>query len=210
MKNIILPNQSLKNLILPLFLILLPILVIIKFKWDAILPLIIYFQLILIWFQVEIGLRQQTLFSIQFNPFFNVEVKKDVSATHELPYRIYLQNLSECPAYNVVLQKASNKENKIIPPSELDGKINIFFKPCIGPKEKSLIMRLSEDLVKNECFLDIIFINQLGEIKNITIFVSEKGLRIFHEGMRPAGILINALEDWKRFLKFRFKRLKKI
>ena len=160
MKNILVKqNLALKNLILPLVLILLPILAIIKFKWDAVLPLIIYFQLILIWFQVEIGLRQQALFSVQFNPFFNVEIEKDVSVIHELPYKIYLQNLSDYPAYDVVLQKVLDKENRIILPSKLQGKIKIFFRPCIAPKERSLIMRLSEDIVKNACLTSFLLIN---------------------------------------------------
>ena len=58
--------------------------------------------------------------------------------------------------------------------------------------------------------LDIFFINQLGEFKNINIFVSEKGHRIFHGGIRPVGILINTLEYWKHFFKFRFRGLEKI
>jgi len=198
-------ESALGNLILPLFLILLPVLLIIKFRWDAILPLIIYFQLILIWFQAEIGLRQQALFSIQFNPFFEVQVDRDVSVVHELPYKIYLQNLSGYPAYDVVLRRVLDKENRIIPSSKQEGKIDISFKPCLRPKEKSLIMRLSEDLVKNECMLDIFFVNQLGEFKNVIIFISEKGHRIFHGSMQPVGVLINMFEYWKRFFKFRFK-----
>ena len=93
------------------------------------------------------------------DPFFNVEIEKDVSVIHELPYKIYLQNLSDYPAYDVVLQKVLDKENRIILPSKLQGKIKIFFRPCIAPKERSLIMRLSEDIVKNACLTSFLLIN---------------------------------------------------
>lgn len=77
-----------KSLGIVLFLILVPIYFLIEFKSNAVPYIIIFFQIVLVWAQVEIALRQHTLFSTQFEPFFEVIIERmlsDISAPPSEP-----------------------------------------------------------------------------------------------------------------------------
>ncbi len=54
--------------------VLVPVVLMVRLKWDSVLPIIIYFQLLLIWIQAEISFRQNELYAAQFEPLFDVQV----------------------------------------------------------------------------------------------------------------------------------------
>ena len=107
-----------------LLLASIPILLVIKFKWEALLPIIIYLQLILIWAQAEIALRQHNLFSTQFEPLFSV--RKEIHKIDSVPLSVslYIRNVSQNPAYNITVTRILAKGHKPIPP--VSGKIKFL------------------------------------------------------------------------------------
>ena len=72
--------------------VVVPALLVARLRWDAILPIIIYLQLLLIWIQAEISLRQTALFAAQFEPAFDVRLSESGPAT------LTIENVSENPA----------------------------------------------------------------------------------------------------------------
>ena len=46
--------------------VLVPAILMARLRWDSVLPIIIYFQLLLIWIQAEVSLRQNELYAAQF------------------------------------------------------------------------------------------------------------------------------------------------
>lgn len=182
-----------------LLLALIPILLAIRFRWDAILPIIIYLQLLLIWAQAEIGLRQHVLLSAQFDPSFDVElIKKRVADAH-LPYNIYIRNTSKNPAYNIRVGRILY-ENKPMPPDNWI-KVSSELISSLAPDQKVLLCSLDEYIVKNDPTIEVSYSNHLGDWReiHITFFTDEK-LFLIPRKVQAPGILLNTIEGLTLFL----------
>jgi len=192
-----------------LLLALIPILLIIKFKWDAILPTIIYLQFLLIWAQAEIGMRQHLLFSAQFNPSFKVRLGSSMTeAEHKI--NIYLHNTSDKPAYNIGIVRVFDEKNEPIPPNSWKDKISTLVISSLAPGEEVLLGSADNSFLKNKT-IEIFYTNLFGDWKEIWVkFLNEKLLVIPGKEQAP-GILLNTFEDLILFLKFiRFQALFKV
>lgn len=182
-----------------LLLALIPILLAIRFRWDAIFPIIIYLQLLLIWAQAEIGLRQHVLFSAQFDPFFDVELTKKGVVDAHLPYKIYVRNTSKNPAYNIRVGRILY-ENKPMPPDNWN-KVSSEFISSLAPDQKVLLCSLNEDIVKNDPTIEVSYSNHLGEWREICIaFFTDEKLFLIPRKVQAPGILLNTIEGLTLFL----------
>lgn len=182
-----------------ILLALIPILLAIGFRRDAILPIIIYLQLLLIWAQAEIGLRQHVLLSAQFDPSFDVElIKKRVADAH-LPYNIYIRNTSKNPAYNIRVGRILY-ENKPMPPDNWS-KVSSELISSLAPDQKVLLCSLDEYIVKNDPTIEVSYSNHLGDWReiHITFFTDEK-LFLIPRKVQAPGILLNTIEGLTLFL----------
>ena len=90
-----------------LLLAVIPALLAVKFTWDAILLIVIYLQLLLIWAQAEIALRQHSLFAAQFKPFFGISYKRDI--TEPPSHSVWIHNTSKNAAYNIMVGRLLDK-----------------------------------------------------------------------------------------------------
>ena len=177
-------------------LVLIPILLVIKFRWDAILPIIIYLQLLLIWAQTEIGLRQHVLFSTQFNPSFEVKLGNIVDENKII---IYLRNTSDKPAYNIGIVRVLDEENEPIPPNSW--KISTLFISSLAPGEEVSLGSADKSFLKNKT-IEISYTNLFGEWKEIWIKFLNGRLLVIPGKEQAPGILLNTFEDLVLFLKF--------
>jgi hypothetical protein len=205
-----------KNLGKVLLLALIPILLVIRFWWDAILPFIIYLQFLLIWAQAEIGLRQHALFSAQFDPSFDVKLtriegrgvidKETDTVLRRLS--ISIRNLSKNPAYNIMVGRMLDVQNEPIPPNNWKDKVSSDLIGSLAPGQEVLLCSLDEDIVKNKPAIEVSYTNQFGEWKEICIkFLKDETLLLIPKEIQKSGILLNTFEDLTLFLKFiKFER----
>lgn len=190
-----------KNFGFLILLALIPFLLIFKFKWNGILPLIIYVQLLLLWIQAEIGLRQHTLFSAQFAPFFDVRVA-------HLENIIFLRNVSKNVAYDIVVARILDENRNPITPHKWENMVRSNFISSLAPDEEKLLCSIDNELIRNKSTIHICYNNIFGEIGGFYImFLEDRKVGIIPEGKFPPGILLNFLEHFSLQFKYlRFKR----
>jgi len=184
-----------------LLLLAIPALLGVRFRWDAILPIVIYLQLILIWAQAEIALRQHSLFAAQFKPFFGISYKKDV--TEPPSYSIWIQNISKNAAYNIMVGRLLDKQNKPIPPSQWESKLHSDLMSNLAPDEQGLLCSLNEELVSSEFAIELSYDDQLGEPGTMYIKLLKDGrILIVPEAKQLPGILLSTFEYFVLFFKY--------
>jgi len=189
-----------------LLLAVIPALLAVKFRWDAILPIVIYLQLLLIWAQAEIALRQHSLFAAQFKPFFGITYKRDIT---EPPSRsIWIHNTSRNAAYNIMVGRLLDKQNKPIPPSQWGSKLHSDLISSLAPDEESLLCSLSEELAGSEFAIEFSYDDQLGEPGIMYIKLLKDGrILIIPETKQLPCILLSTFEYFALFFKYiGFKR----
>jgi hypothetical protein len=193
-----------------LFLFVIPFLLAVRLKWDAILPIIIYFQLLLIWAQVEIALRQHSLFAMQFKPSFDIKFggeeiipivvmpPSDVTVT---PIRI--RNTSNNPAYNIMVGRLLSRQNEPIPPSQWRDKVQSDLISSLAPDEEVVLCSLGEELTHSEVTVEFSYFDQLGEPGTMYIRLARDGkILLIPERTALPGILLSTLEYFALFFKF--------
>ncbi len=183
-----------------LLLALIPILLMIKFKWDAILPTIIYLQFLLIWAQAEIGMRQHLLFSAQFNPSFKVRLVGNTMTEGE--NKINIRNTSDKPAYNIEIARVLDGQNEPIPPNSWKDKISTLFINNLAPGEEVSLGYLADKSFFENKTIEISYTNLFGEWKEIRIKFLNGRLLVIPGREQAPGFLLNTFEDLVLFLKF--------
>jgi hypothetical protein len=184
-----------------LILLAIPTLLGVRFRWDAILPVIIYLQLILIWAQAEIALRQHSLFGIQFKPFFGISYKRVITVPPE--HSIWIRNASGNVAYNIMVGRLLDKQNKPIPPAQWKDKLHSDLISSLAPEEEALLCSLNEELAGDEFTIEFSYSDQLGELGTMYIKLVKDGrILLIPERREPPGILLNTFEYFALFFKF--------
>lgn len=184
-----------------LILLAIPVLLGVRFRWDAILPIVIYLQLILIWAQAEIALRQHSLFAAQFKPFFSISYKRDI--TEPPSHSVWIRNTSKNAAYNIMVGRLLNKQNKPIPPSQWENKLHSDLISDLAPDEQGLLCSLSEELASSEFAIEFSYDDQLGEPGTMYIKLLKGGrILIFPEAKQLPGILLSTFGYFASFFKY--------
>lgn len=189
-----------------LLLFLIPILLGVRFKWDAILPTIIYLQLLIIWAQSEIALRQHSLFTLQFRPFFGIRSERII--VEPPSYTVWIRNTSKNAAYNIMVDRILDKHNRPVPPGEWENKVHSDLISSLAPEEEELLCSFNEEIANSELTIEFSYSDQLNElgVMHIKLLKGRKMLLI-PETKEPPGLLLNTLEYFALFFKFmRFKR----
>jgi len=174
-----------------------PILLAFKLRWDSLLPVLIYFQLLVIWAQAEIALRQHVLFSMQFEPSFNVRLEQGI---------LYLKNVSKNSAYNVFIGRILNSSGKPLPPDKW--KKEIHTKRVIAnlaPNQEVALCTFKhpESIIKEKFSIETLYSNQLGELRTFLIQILDPlFLSIIPEKRKNPGFLLTLFEDIYLCLKF--------
>jgi len=168
---------------------------------DSLLAIVILFQTYIIWIQVEIALRQTTVFEAEYEPIFKVKTNTyfapdRMTDAHEI---ISLDNVGEYPAYNVfigLVDKTAGKPiNKRMKPHSQA--------PITLTTEESfdvmlLIPESEYDGMNIE--MNVLYTNVLNELREVT-FVKLPKTKDFILLRAPLsirrGILLKSLEDLK-------------
>ncbi len=184
-----------------LFLAVIPVLLVVKFRWDAILPVVIYLQLLLIWAQAEIALRQHSLFAIQFKPFFGISYRREINQI--LSHTIWIQNASKNAAYNMMVGRLLDKQNRPIPPSQWTDKLHSNLITSLVPNEEALLCSFNENLNDGEFTIEFSYFDQLGELGIVLINLAKDGKMLLIPQLDgPPGILLNTFGYFALLFKF--------
>jgi len=204
-----------KNFIALFILLIIPAFLILKFKWEGLLPTIIYFQLLVIEAQAEIAERQRVMYSVQFEPFFNITkeaISKVTSVSDDNERRnlcrLCIFNESKNPAYRLGITRLVDKQNRPIPPNEWKNKFVYQKFHNLMPGQKVILCDVHVSIFEIESSLEVLYYDQLGELKELFIkFYKDKSFFIFQPERRLPGILLNIIENFRLFLSYqRFRK----
>jgi len=187
-------------------LVLIPTLAVIRLEWDAILPIIIYLQLLLIWAQAEIGLRQHFLFTAQFKPFFDIRSQHIASTPSS--EGIWIRNVSRNPAYNIMIGRLLDERNEPIDPGQWKDKVPSNFIGSLAPNGEELLCCLDEEMAHSEFAIELSYFDQLGELGTVYMKARKEGsFLLIPQTKEPPGIFLNTFEYFALFFRFlSFKR----
>jgi hypothetical protein len=189
-----------------LLLLIIPVSLIFKFKWDSILPIIIYLQLLLIEIQAEISFRQNTLFSMQFEPFFEIEIVEQESSPKNgkkinIFPKILIRNVSKNPTYNIMVARVMDNQNKPMAPSQWKNKVRSNFISILAPDNKMTLcnfknLDIKKEFIENELSLEVSYSTQLREWQELSIkFLKNGKFFLLHPLIKKPGILLNIFEN---------------
>jgi hypothetical protein len=185
--------------------VIVPVLLIVRLRWDAILPIIIYLQLLLIWIQAEISLRQTALFAAQFEPAFDIKCSESEPAT------LTIENVSENPAYTLSVARVLDAHHIPLNPSLWEGKLELDRMATLAPHEKRRLCTFKDETLRNNLLteggaLEILYFGRRGESQCVTLLFTGGQLLIVTGESLPPGVLLHTLESvssiW-RLLRFR-------
>ena len=178
-----------KSLSIVLLLALIPILLVIRFGWVALLPIIIYLQFLLIWAQAEIGLRQHILFSAQFDPSFDMKLTKKGVADAHLTHNLFIRNTSKNPAYNIKVERVESMFE------ERTDQVTSYFISSLAPDQEILLCSLDKDIVKDSLTIEFSYTNRFGHGNEIHIeFFEDEKFWLTPGKVEAPGILLNTFE----------------
>ena len=187
-----------------------PAILIVQLRWDAILPIIVYLQLLLIWVQAEISLRQTALFAAQFEPAF------DIKAAESDPATLTIENVSENPAYNVGIIRVLDKQGVPLQPKQWENKLELDRLGALAPRARHRLcvlkdQALRENLMTRGGSLELSYLSRRGEWQTLSLLFIDGQLLIVPGAMLPPGVLLRTFEAvssiW-RFLVFK-RRLRR-
>lgn len=202
---------------------LIPTIFVVKWKWDGILPTIIYFQLLLIWIQGEINLRQSNLFALQYEPYFNV--KPYFKRTEELGglgmakawQSLSIKNISKNPTYGISVERILDRNYRSIPPEKWRDKVIINDYNVLPPGEERPLIEF-EDIVflkefhEQELSIEVGYLNILNEWKSFCIRGTKRSKTpvIFLPFQKQPGFLLNTFENIATIFKYlKYSKFKK-
>lgn len=176
-------------------LTIIPFLLVYRFRAEAILYLIIYLQVILLWVQAEISLRQADLSKAEFRPYFDLGLEKAKTG-----FVVTVHNISKNPAYNLSVARLIATEDK----TKFDTKLVIEdqFKTLRPGKKRILFSNISEE-TRDELFskkvqFTIYYDDCLGEPHESHILFLSGDLHILHS-LRTTGFLLGFFEEIRLF-----------
>jgi len=190
-------NFRLLNIIFKIFLLVaIPAILVIQLNQYGILPIIAYFQFLLLWAQAEIGLKQHILFSAQFDPSFTISsIKITDNKIGDVGRRLIIKNTSKNPAYNLNVGRVLDKDNEPLMPRYWTNKI--LNKPSfdLSPEESAHLCDIMDlGLILNHAF-EVNYQNQFGDFKDFRLFFHGDTPIMVPQPLKEPGILLNTFRD---------------
>lgn len=158
--------------------VVVPVILMVGLRWDAILPIIIYLQLLLIWIQAEISLRQTALFAAQFEPAFDVKFTDTARTT------LSIENVSENPAYNLSVIRLLDESGTPFDPNQWQDKLELGDRMAsLAPHEKRILCVLKDQSLRERLMtrgtLEVSYFGRQGEIQTFTILFRPEQLSLY-------------------------------
>ncbi|MHA1363889.1 MAG: hypothetical protein ACTSP1_15330 [Candidatus Freyarchaeota archaeon] len=151
-----------------------PILLWVFLQANAFIPIIIYFQLIVIWAQAEISLRQSDLITGQYESTFEAKLSASIRPDPDEQV-IILHNRSDNPAYDIYLEKIIDETGKTIPREKWPKDVRTIPIQGIGPKQEvPIIFFKNMNFMKNKT-LEVVYHNRFVKQRGVSIYFLEGG-----------------------------------
>jgi len=185
--------------------VLVPAVLMVRLRWDFVLPIIIYFQLLLIWIQAEVSLRQNELYAAQFEPLFDVQV------TGASRMSLTIENVSDKPAYTLSVSRFMDQNHKPLPPAEWTNKVDCPRAATLVPGGKLPLCTVKDEdfgkLIRQlHMSAEVSYFDPLGKWQSLVVTFFDDDLLLVPAGRRLPGFVLNTFETlsatWK-FLRFR-------
>ncbi len=173
--------------------VLVPAVLMARLRWDSVLPIIIYFQLLLIWIQAEVSLRQNELYAAQFEPFFDVQV---TGASH---MALTIENVSDKPAYTLSVSRFVDQNHQPVPPAQWTNKVDCPRAATLVPGGKlSLCTVKDEDFAKLlrqlHMSVEVSYFDPLGKMQILVVTFFDDDLLLTPGRGRLPGFVLNTFE----------------
>jgi len=205
-----------------LLFLLVPSIFFYAFGLEALIYVLIYFQFLLLWAQVELGMRQHALTRFQSEPYFDVE-RSPGGALYGVGERgetirtevLKIKNISDWPAYNVMLARVLDDKFLPIEPSKWKKWLHTHLIRCLPPHKEEVLCswivgRVPKDFEK--LIFEVHYRNRFGDygVLSIMFFSGEHIILSQSEPPKP-GWLLPTLEEFGLLLRLRqFKKLSKM
>ena len=185
--------------------VLVPVVLMVRLKWDSVLPIIIYFQLLLIWIQAEISFRQNELYAAQFEPLFDVQV------TGASRMALTIENVSDKPAYTLSVSRFMDQNHKPVPPAQWTNKVDCPRAATLVPGGKLPLCTVKDEdfakLIRQlHMSVEVSYFDPLGKWQSLVVTFFDDDLLLTPARGRLPSFVLNTFEalslTWN-FLRFR-------
>jgi hypothetical protein len=154
---------------------------------EAILPIILYFQLLLLLAQIELNVKHHALFSAQYEPVFTVS--RAPSGTEvRAKELILIQNNSTNIAYHLAVARVLDGEGRPIAPDLWKQKIHSFFISSLAPNETKPLCEVDLDVLRSDWSIEAIYYNRLGELNDLHLRFFDGDILIIPHLLRTRGL----------------------
>jgi len=175
---------------------------------EALIPMLIYFQFLLLWAQVELGMRQHALTRFQSEPYFDVERRlgggiclADEEGGKISREILIIKNISDWPAYDVRLSRVLDDKYMPIEPSKWGEWLDTRWIRCLPPHKEDVLCswnpkKVPEDFEK--LIFEIHYRNRYGDFQILSIkFFSGEYIILSQPEPPKPGWLLRTLEDFR-------------
>src|SRR5216683_631789 len=173
--------------------VLVPAVLMVRLRWDFVLPIIIYFQLLLIWIQAEVSLRQNELYAAQFEPLFDVQV------TGASRMSLTIENVSDKPAYTLSVSRFMDQNHKPVPPAQWTNKVDCARAATLVPGGKLPLCTVKDEdfgkLIRQlHMSAEVSYFDPLGKWQSLVVTFFDDDLLLVPAGRRLPGFVLNTFE----------------
>lgn len=191
-----------RPIIVVLLLLAIPVLLLVYLGLSvAAMPILIYFQLVLIEIQLEMSQRQNNLFSVQFYPFFTIEIN------NPLTYELKITNVSRNPAYQIFVSRVL-KAGVPLAQVRWDSLVEAVVIPSLAPDESKILkpfrsMGAIDTFKKEALALELMYRDQFGDTKTLSLLLmGDSSILLLPNVDEKPGPLLRELERAVRAAKF--------
>jgi hypothetical protein len=154
---------------------------------EAILPIILYFQLLLLLAQIELNVKHYALFSAQYEPVFSVS--RAPSGTEvRAKELILIRNNGTNIAYNLAVARVLDGEGRPIAPDLWKQKIHSFFISSLASNETKPLCEVDLDVFRSDWSIEVIYHNRLGELNDLHLRFFDGNTLIIPPQLRTRGL----------------------
>ena len=189
-----------------LLLVLLPSILFCIYGWEAFIPILVYFQFLLLWAQVELGMRQHALTRFQSEPNFAVEKKIEEGGTVEKKVfltKINIKNISDWPSYNLFLARVLDEKFLPVKPNKWKNWLRTNHINYLLPGEEKTLCYVREPPENFEGLIfEVHYCNRFGDLRTLHFrFLGEDEVLLMHEEPPKPGWLLRTLEEFSLLLR---------
>jgi len=175
---------------------IIPIILIVKMDLDAILPIIVYLQFLLIWCQAEIALKQHYLFAVQLEPAFIIIQRNEFlsSPSQNFAITLRIKNTSSNPAYSISVTRVMENSTPIMP-KEWENKITRSHWINLGPNEVNDLCQITDIHYFRNKQIEILYRNRFGDFRELILFFSNDTFILAPHAIKEKGFLLNTFRE---------------